>query len=254
MSRPEKYTESTRRRRLNERQAQTASDETAEDALLNGAPLLPFEETAGDHALLLQTNLGIGASYDLTRELAWLLVNTKQEYERQRRTAAVRPTAGEMNVLIADGAKLARRLREWSDRLPAALLHDTTVLIPGDPPLRAVIEDLARAFDLLSEQYPTRVGRPPGRRDTAQFVSAPLMLFAYRHAPETSPKQQRVFVRECLRLLQAGIECPDPDEHATAFDRWFNPVEKAAKRGLALSIARSCVRTLAQQQALEQNA
>jgi len=210
------------------------------------APLLPFEEKPGDHAHSLQTYLGIRAGHDLTRELVWLLVNTEREWQRQRDIGEAQPTPGEMSAIVGDGAKRARELLEWSDSLPAALFHNVTVLIPGDPRLRAAIEHLAHSFELLSEIYPRRRGRPPGRREAAQWVAIPLMLFTYRHAPEATQQQQRVFVRECLHLLRVGIECPDPNDHPTNSVRWFRPVEAAAKRGLALSIARSRARALAQ--------
>lgn len=246
MPRPERFNEKTRRRRLFKRRQQAARDE----ALSSGeGRRLPFEQKPGDHALLFETYLRIIPNNDLVRELAWLLVNTEAEWQRQRGIVEVRPTPGEMNAIVEDGAKLARKLREWSHTLPAALFHNVPVLIPGDPPLRATIEHLAHTFELLTEIYRKGRGRPPGNRDLAQSVAVPLMLFAYRHAPEATRRQRRVFVRECLHLVE--IKCPDPEDHPTDCARWFRSVETAASRGIALSLARSRARAAAQSQLSE---
>jgi hypothetical protein len=181
----------------------------------------------------IENFLRVSPSIDVTRELEWLLINAAREWQLRCDLAAVTPSPGEMNVIVGNGATRARKLRDWSRALPAALFLKTTVLIPGDPPLRAVIEHLAHTFDLLSDMYPRTRGRPPGRRGVAQSVAAPLLRFAYRHAPDSTEKDRWVFVRECLELLKIGfkIGCPDPADHPAEFTAWFRAVERRAQPG-----------------------
>jgi hypothetical protein len=127
MSRAKKFTERMRRQRLAERQQHDDSDGALLRQVAVGdldlapprpadAPLLPFEKEAGDHVLLLRNFLGLRAGHDLARELGWLLANA--DAERRHQHSIVRPTPGEMNAIVGDGAKLARKLREWSHCLP----------------------------------------------------------------------------------------------------------------------------------------
>jgi hypothetical protein len=252
MPRPEKFTERVRRKRRRERIQ-------LDDA--EGAALQPAANLPGSVALLfskeyleltIQTWLHVRApNHDVIRELEWLLHNAAWEWQSRRDSqldpslpnlGGVQPTSGEMKATIEAGAKHAQKLREWSENLPSAMFHNATVLIPGDPPLRAVITHLAHTFDLLSEMYYPKRGRQPGRRKVAQWLALWFMQFAYRHAPNAKRQEQREFVRECLVLLK--IECPDPNDHIAEFDRWFLPVEVEAVR----SHARYRARELAQSQ------
>jgi hypothetical protein len=263
MPRPEKFTEAVRRRRQRERLQQDNPDwEAPRPAPLDWEaprPMPPatkpidgsLKEAEGDAADLIRDFLYVRASPALATELAGLLLNAEWEWHARRDIQPdpslpvlgdIQPTPDEMRAMIDEGLKHALKLREWSRSLPAALLVNETVPLTTPPyrrgpppPLQAVIESLAETLGRLSALYKPQRGRPPGRREAAQWAAGPLMLFAYRYAPEATDKQRRTFVRECLGRV--GIECPDPNNHPNKFARWFQPVETAAKRGLS-TIAR----------------
>jgi hypothetical protein len=209
-----------------------------------------------EDAELIRNFLQVRASTALARELAGLLLNAEWEWRARRHIQLdpslpvlgdIQPTPGEMRATIDEGLKYAQKLREWSRSLPAALLLNEVVPLTTPPyrrgpppPLQVVIEGLAETLARLSALYKPRRGRPPGRREVAQWAAAPLMAFAYRHAPEATAEQRREFVRECLRRVE--IACPDPNDHPAEFPRWFKPVEAVAKRGLARSRGRAVAR------------
>jgi hypothetical protein len=268
MPRPEKFTEAVRRRRQRERLQQNNPDwEVPKPVPLDWEaprPVPPptnpidgsLKEAEGDAADLIRDFLHVRASLALATELAGLLLNAEWEWHARRDIQPdpslpvlgdIQPTLGEMRAMIDEGLKRALKLREWSRSLPAALLVDAVVPLTTPPyrrgpppPLQAVIEGLAGALDRLSALYKPHRGRPPGRREVAQWAAAPLMFFAYRYAPEATIKQRRIFVCECLGRVE--IECPDPYNHPTKFARWFQPVETVAKRGPAGSRARAVAR------------
>jgi hypothetical protein len=195
----------------------------------------------------------VRADLALATELDGLLLNAEWEWHGRRDIQPdpslpvlgdTQPTPGEMRAIIDEGLKHAQKLRQWYRSLPAALLLNEVVPLTTPPyrrgpppPLQAVIEGVAEALDRLSALHKPRRGRSPGRRQVAQWAAGPLMLFAYRHAPEATSEQRRTFVRECLDRVE--IECPDPNNHPAKFARWFQPVETAAARARAREVARA---------------
>jgi len=255
--RPEKFTEAARRRRqlsvLRRNDPDWESPRPAQSsAKRSGEAVFPFEEAEGDLADLIRNFLRVRGSDALATELAGLLANAEWEWSARRDRQPdpslpilgdIQPTPGQMRATIDEGRDLALKLREWSRTLPTALLLNETVSMTkggvpanNDPAVRVVIECLAEKLDRLSALYQPRRGRPPGRREVAQWVAGPLMLFAYRHAPKATKQQRREFVRACLEQMK--IECPDPNDHPSDFDRWFPPVETTAARGRARELAR----------------
>jgi hypothetical protein len=251
MPRPEKFTEAVRRRRQRERLQEDDPDWKAP----RPAPPEPIDgslkEAEGDAAELIRNFLRVRASPALATKLAGLLADAEWEWHARRDIQPdpslpvlgdIQPTPGEMRAIIDEGLKHAQKLRKWARSLPAALLVNEAVPLTTPPyrrgpppPLQAVIEGLAETLDRLSALYKPRRGRLPGRREVAQWAAGPLILFAYRHAPQATTEQRRTFVHACLG--QIVVECPDPNDHAAEFARWFQPVETAAKRGLARSRA-----------------
>ncbi len=208
MPRPDKFTEEVRRRKL--RRRPKAGDDENLEALPGKTPLLPFEDERGDHAHRLRAHLGIRASHDLASELGWLLKNIEHEWHLRRDHQAdpslpnlggVQPTADQMRVTIADGARHARGLREWSRSLPAALFRDVAVLIPGDPPLRAAIEHVAHTFDRLSRC--TRRRAAVGRPDAVTSRNGWAMADDLR-LPTRAQYRARPAARLCARVPQAA--------------------------------------------------
>jgi hypothetical protein len=198
-----------------------------------------------DHAKLLKNYLGLDATPDQVRELAWLMASARDEYRRLLNIAGTKATPGEMHAAVEKGRERARALLEWSNSLPPGMFSNSTTLMPGEPPLRTAIEAVAQTFDRLAEMHARTRGRPPGRRSAARSVAPPFLSFAYRHAPKIG-NQSRIFVWGCLCAL--GIECPNPFNHSPKFVRWVRPLEKSAKRGAALSIVRERARALLAQQ------
>jgi hypothetical protein len=256
MPRADKFTEATRRRRLLKRLHESDPGWAPPRLARNcpepsGETAFPFEEAKGDRADLIRNFLRVRASPALARELAGLLADAEWEWHARRDIqpepllpvlGGIQPTPGEMRAIIDEGLKHALNLRKWSRSLPAALLLNETVPLTTPPyrrgpppPLQAVIEGLAETLARLSALHKPRRGRPPGRREVAQWAAGPLMLFAYRHAPEAKRQHRREFVRECLRHIE--IDCPDPSNHAAEFDRWFRPVETDAARTRARELA-----------------
>jgi hypothetical protein len=270
MPRPEKFTEPVRRRRQRERLQQDNTDwKAARLAPLDWEAPRPappvtkpidgsLKEAEGDAADLIRNFLRVRASPALATKLAGLLLNAEWEWHARRDIQPdpslpvlgdIQPTPGEMRAIIDEGLKHALKLREWSRSLPAALLVNEVVPLTTPPyrrgpppPLQAVIESLAETLARLSALHKPRRGRGPGRREVAQWAAGPLVLFAYRHAPQATTEQRRTFVHACLGRVE--IECPDPNNHPAKFARWFQPVETAAKRGLARSRACAVARRL----------
>src|SRR5438309_1131736 len=103
MPRAKTFTEAERKKQLNKRLRD--DPEPAEPI----APLLPFEEEAGDLRHRIEDSLNIRATYDLARELAWLLVYVNSELQFRKEAQSGQPTPGQMKATVESGAKYARQ-------------------------------------------------------------------------------------------------------------------------------------------------